>query len=155
MKWKRRHRDLATRFWALVEKSAGCWLWKGGRVPAGYGIFGISFRVQSYAHRFSYELCIGPIPDGLFVLHSCDNPPCVNPEHLWVGTMQDNHDDMIAKGRMLRGSQRPLAKLDEQKVKLIKDAIAAGMELKLISEEFHVSASTISKIKRGLIWKHV
>jgi hypothetical protein len=80
----------------------GCWEWKGGKMKNGYGRFGIAKGQIVFAHRYSYEAKHGPIPPGLFVLHSCDNPGCVNPSHLSVGTHADNMQDMRAKGR-----QRP------------------------------------------------
>lgn len=87
-------------FWRKVDKGGSCWNWTGG-TNGKYGCFGIVDRVV-YAHRHSYELANGPIPGGLFVCHNCpdgDNPFCVNPAHLFLGTHQQNMDDMIAKGR--------------------------------------------------------
>lgn len=87
------------RFWERVNKQPdGCWLWTGTTNLRGYGILARNNTMQ-LAHRFSYELHKGVIPDGMFVCHSCDNPPCVNPDHLWLGTNADNVSDMVAKGR--------------------------------------------------------
>lgn len=103
---------LPVRFWAKVAKSDGCWEWTGPRLPRGYGVIRADGR-QTYAHRVSWLLHFGPIPDRAFVLHHCDNPPCVNPAHLWVGSQADNVRDMIAKGRArytnhARGDQHPV-----------------------------------------------
>lgn len=98
------------RFWAKVDRSGGpdaCWIWRGCVSGRGYGRLKWGSRVPTRAHRVAYELAFGPIPDGLYVLHRCDVPACVKTEpdarfpngHLWLGTAQDNTDDMIAKGR--------------------------------------------------------
>lgn len=105
-KWVRGHSPDPTdeqRFWQNVDKSSvhnGCWNWMGHKCR-GYGKIRRGKKMV-LSHRFSYELANGPIPDGLFVCHSCDNPSCVNPTHLWVGTAKDNVADMVAKGRASR-----------------------------------------------------
>ena len=89
---------MTERFWAKVQKGGGCWLWTGARTSRGYG----SFRVTGYswsAHRLAYEFHWGPVPAGLHVLHRCDNPRCVRPAHLYVGTPSDNLADALARGR--------------------------------------------------------
>lgn len=93
-------RPLDERFWEKVVTSPdSCWLWTGAQSPRGYGAFVVSRGDVRTASRVSWELVNGPIPDGLWVLHRCDNPPCVNPDHLFLGTHQDNMDDMAQKGR--------------------------------------------------------
>jgi hypothetical protein len=86
------------RFWSKVQKSDACWIWAASRDDKGYGTFGFDGVVQK-AHRVAYQLSVGPIPDGAHILHSCDNPPCVNPAHLRVGTRSDNMRDKVARGR--------------------------------------------------------
>jgi len=100
---------IADRFWPKVDKNGSapehcpelgpCWVWTGAHVPWGYGQIGLTGRKNGRAHVVSWEMHNGPIPDGLWVLHKCDNPPCVRPDHLFLGTVQDNTADMIAKGR--------------------------------------------------------
>lgn len=90
------------RFWAKVLKvEGGCWEWQATRIKAGYGHINIGGRILR-AHRVSYELAQSPIPDGLCVLHKCDNRPCVNPDHLFLGTKKDNFWDAVQKGRLSR-----------------------------------------------------
>ena len=91
-------------FWNRVRKEQGCWVWRGRRTRFGYGQF--EFRGRTWvAHRLAWTLLRGTIPDGLCVCHICDNPPCVNPEHLFVTTYQGNSDDMVRKERQARGFQ--------------------------------------------------
>lgn len=93
------------RFWAKVEKGPGCWLWTGAKNSRGYGQTASGLKGKSkLAHRASYEHFYGPIPDGLYVLHRCDVPHCVNPQHLFVGTAADNMQDAVRKGRALVGA---------------------------------------------------
>ena len=91
--------DVEGRFWSKVDRSAdGCWPWRGCRGRDGYGAVTIGGR-KLRAHRYSYSICVGPIPSGLLVLHSCDNRVCVNPAHLSVGTQKDNMRDCVERGR--------------------------------------------------------
>jgi hypothetical protein len=91
-------RSAADRFWSKVEKSDECWKWTAGKHNAGYGVFWEKGRFYK-AHRWSWERERGPIPDGLNLLHKCDNPACVRPDHLFLGTQKDNVNDMVSKGR--------------------------------------------------------
>ena len=93
-----RERTVQERFWNKVNKSDGCWEWSAGRLDSGYGRFRLDGRML-VASRVAYSLTFGAIPDGLSVLHSCDNPPCVNPKHLRTGTRSENMQEMVARGR--------------------------------------------------------
>jgi len=141
------------RFWSRVEKTDSCWLWTG-RVKSAkkpYGGFDIEGR-KVRAHRFSYELHFGPIPDGLCVCHTCDNPRCVNPDHLWLGTHQDNLADMVAKGRQARGSGNGKAKLTEADVLAIR---ASSLGQRKLGRIYGVTPQAISHIVHRKRWKHV
>lgn len=94
--------DTATRFWSKVEKTEGCWLWHGATFRRGYGAFQLNGKPHK-AHRIAYELTYGPIPASLFCCHTCDNPSCVRPDHLWLGTNAENLRDRDRKGRARTG----------------------------------------------------
>ena len=111
--------------------------------------------VSKSAHRYSWELHIGPIPNGICVLHSCDNRRCVNPAHLFLGSKFDNAQDAARKGRMQRGADRPLARLTEAKVREIRWRRAAGVTMNVLAIRFGVSRQTISNVVARRAWKHV
>lgn len=126
----RKIRPIATRFWSHVDRTTtpdGCWLWTASTTREGYGQIGSTGKNKKrlLAHRLSWELHNGPIPDGLFILHNCpgaDNPACVNPAHLRPGTAQQNMDDMVAKGpsgRVVNG--KTLKVFQAARVRLIED----------------------------------
>lgn len=147
-------------FWENVgaPNKRGCREWKKSLMKSGYGQ--VRRRGKTYTtHRFSYLLTHGVIPDGLCVLHKCDNRKCCNPDHLFLGTHQDNHDDMIAKGRKRwtpsLGSKQVAAKLREEDVIVIRDKLASGERGKDVAAQFGVSPSAVSLIKRGKGWRHV
>jgi len=91
------------RFWSRVQKTEGCWTWMAGRTPFGYGKVAF-YRCNLMTHRVAWGLVNGQIPEGMCVLHHCDNPSCVRPEHLFLGTLADNNADMVRKGRHMRGT---------------------------------------------------
>lgn len=155
-------KSLSERLWARVAKSDGCWEWQGYRTPQGYGVIGVGSRSEPESrttrlvHRVSWEIANGPIPEGLFVCHHCDNPPCVNPDHLFIGTHVDNVADRERKGRNVikHGSDQWNAKLTEDQVRAIhadtrkQDDIAAA---------YGISQSTVHRIKarKSGGWRHI
>lgn len=129
-----------------------CWEWVGCiNKRWGYGFIGIQ-TTNFKAHRVSYEYYKGKIPAGLLVCHSCDNRACVNPNHLFLGTQQDNMDDKVAKGRQTKGVNNALAKLNEQQV---MDIFNSPLKLQELADIYGVAFGTISKIKLGTRWKYL
>ena len=120
---RRRYRLPAEeRFWFSVQKSSACWLWEAAINPYGYGVFKVQNKVV-LAHRYSYELHLGKIPKGKLIMHSCDNPKCVNPEHLSVGTIDDNMADRQRKKRHASGERHGKAVLSKQDVDAIREMV--------------------------------
>ena len=145
-------------FWYYVEKKSvdECWLWKGALQSRGYGIF-TSQGQREYAHRFSFMLHHHRlIPEGLYVCHHCDNKKCVNPKHLFLGTPQDNSNDMVAKERQSRGSQKPRAKLTEIDVLEMRRLYHTGsFTYEQLSQLFGVSNSHAWSCVNRRFWKHI
>lgn len=137
------------RFWSKVLKTDSCWLWQGSICGVGYGHFGIDGHTKD-AHRLSWEMTRGPIPDGMRVLHNCpagDRRDCVNPDHLWLGTQADNIRDMWAKGR-------GRAKLTSRQVAEIRElAKHTSLSRRAIGLRYGVSKSSIQHILIGRNWK--
>ncbi|WFG54200.1 putative HNH endonuclease [Myxococcus phage Mx9] len=145
------------RFWRKVQKTEGCWEWQGGRQVTGYGIFGVPGRTTS-THRFSWELHNGPIPKGMLVCHRCDNPPCVRPDHLFLGTPSDNMVDKARKGRhnAPSGSEVWISKLTEADVRAIREKHAAGKAgFKRLAKEYGVTPMAIANVCYGTTWRHI
>jgi hypothetical protein len=142
-------------FWEKVRKGGpdDCWLWTGSTAYYGYGGIRAGGRGGALigTHRFSYILAYGPIPDGMRVLHRCDNPPCVNPAHLFLGTQKDNVADMVKKGRY----NGPFgAKLSPDDVREIRRIYKKGMGREL-ARKFNVCPSMINYIVTRKVWRHV
>lgn len=137
------------RFFRHVIKTQNCWLWKGATVR-GYGNFGVNGKTQ-YAHRYSYQLVNGPIPDEKDICHYCDNPICVNPAHLWCGSARENMHDASLKGRMVRGERHPSAKLSVSDVKQIR-ILSKQYSQVIISKMFGVSHQSINSIVNRETW---
>lgn len=129
-----------------IDKTGTCWLWTGTTNEYGYGIFLLPGEKPIRAHRYAYELWKGQIPEGRVVMHRCDNPPCVNPDHLDLGTKLDNNRDCAAKGRRPRGSGHWNSKLTPKQVEAIKADTRKHMD---IAHAYNVTQPTISRIKSG------
>ncbi len=144
------------RFWAKVVKRGPdeCWLWIGAIKSNGYGHLSRGRRGEGtvMAHRLSYKLHHGHIPEGMEICHRCDVRNCVNPRHLFVGTSADNHADMVAKGRELRGERNPQAKLTEAEVLAIRGSEQHSDEL---AQFYGVSREHVDRLRRGTSWAHL
>jgi hypothetical protein len=154
--------DDACRFWHKVKKTDGCWVWTAASAAPGgrgdnenRGRFYYLGRL-SVAPKVSWELSHGPIPKGLFVCHHCDNPICVRPEHLFLGTAADNMADMSAKGRhvagRMPGALNHKAKLREDQVIAIRND---SRRLSVVAADYGVSKNQIWLIRKGYAWKHL
>lgn len=154
---------LRSRFERRLTKSTepnGCWTWSYCCDDKGYGV--CSWIGEHFAHRVSYRIYIGPIPKGLFVLHKCDNPICVNPEHFFLGTQKQNCEDCVAKGRNSRGEVNGMTKLTTAQVEEIRSKYFSqqrytkgGYTQKNLAAEYGVYQGTISAIVKGKAWKHL
>jgi hypothetical protein len=145
------------RFWSKVDKSADCWLWTGAQKGGGYGAFRFEGKGE-LAHRVSYSLSYGPIPDGMLVCHTCDVKACVNPSHLFLGTHSDNMLDMVAKGRrfMPVGAQHSHAKLTREQVLAIRSAAEVlDVNASWLAKLFGVTRANVRAILTKQTWKHV
>ena len=149
-------------FWSRVDVPQDhreCWEWQGGRTSAGYGQFKAGGETY-YAHRYSCELHHGPIPQGMQALHSCDNPTCVNPGHLRIGSQLENMRDKMDRGRHWTG-ERPkgeghhAAKMTKDKVLAVRAAIRSGATRRELADRYDVSLSCIDGITSRRTWRHV
>jgi len=150
--------SMENRFKLKIEvQKDGCWKWLGYKNKSGYGSF--YALGETLAHRFSYRFYVGDIPKGLMVCHTCDNPSCVNPKHLWVGTSSDNQQDCVNKGRARRnspvGSKNGLSKLTEANIIRIRGLKEKGWSQKKIAEEYAIHQTNIHYILSGKTWSHV
>lgn len=163
---------LSERFWSKVDirGSDDCWEWKSGkRKGKGYGAFLFNGK-NELAHRIAWILAFDGVPEGIYVLHRCDNPGCVNPKHLFLGTHQDNMEDMVAKNRQASGDRQGLsadptkaargerhgrATITEDQAKAIKSYGWQGCRASNISIFMDIDQQVVSKILRGRTWKHI
>lgn len=142
--------------WQVTD--SGCWEWSAARTAAGYGELRYE-RTTVRAHRLAYEAWVGTIPDGQVVRHKCDNPPCINPDHLETGTQRDNMRDMSERGRHgktgAKGSTNGQAKLTEQQVRDILIRCQTERSNIVIANDYGVHKGTIKSIRARRFWKHV
>ena len=161
---QRTGKSIGERFMDNVKKSIeGCWEWTGGiRGPSGYGSICVTKRFAGTktersvgAHRLSYEMHVDDIPPGLFVCHKCDNPKCVRPGHLFLGTNQENQEDAARKGRSNMGVRHHFAKLDPDKVRDIRRRHAAGETKAALARAFGVHKKTMKAVVERTKWRFV
>lgn len=151
--------DPETRFWLQVRKKPGCWTWLGCLNKDGYGVIRVNGERPS-AHRYSWMIHFGEIPEGIQVLHHCDNPSCVRPDHLFLGTIQDNVDDCMRKGRdkSAPGESNYGAVLTEEQVLEIRRRYKPKCKKnggKALGKLFGVDAEQIYRICSGKSWRHI
>ena len=148
----------ALRFWAKVDRGYGCWTWCGAKNPHGYGKLNVKGRTIS-AHRFAYEHTFGPIENRyVFVCHSCDNPSCVRPDHLFLGSRRENMADMVKKGRwnihgprqMRKGENHPHARLSDDQIRQMKQLRSTGASYAAIGTRFGASTSATYQSLKGI-----
>lgn len=157
--WRFQKLPLPDRFWSRVDKlnsQNGCWLWTGYCGDYGYGEIGINRKVE-YTHRYSWIIKNGPIPVGLFVLHSCDNPPCCNPDHLFLGTHKKNMEDCRSKGRNFtpRGEANGRTRLKNKDILKIRALYDSGVRVIDVARGMNVSFICAYYIVKRATWRHL
>lgn len=151
---KRNTPHVGGRLMKLVDKTPTCWNWTGVKDKQGYGEIRDYYK-KKRAHRVSWEIHIGPIPDGMCICHKCDNKLCINPDHLFLGTLQDNNRDRDSKGRNTKGEQQPAHKLTDDLVLAIRRAVKNGVTQSSIAKTLGISKPTINCAVNGKTWRHI
>jgi Helix-turn-helix domain of resolvase len=137
-----------------MDPNSGCWLWCACLTSTGYGKIGRSKKEgPGLAHRESYRCFVGDLSEEDCVLHRCDTPACVNPNHLFLGSRSDNASDMVGKGRQYRGSRHWSAKIDESDVENIRSFYSNGSKVEDLAKAFDISESSIYRITSGAGWR--
>jgi len=158
--------EMKRRFWAKVNKTDTCWLWTAAKIGGGYGYFAVlpknetrgwnSGSICKAAHRVSWIMHNSNIPEGLLVLHKCDNPSCVNPAHLFLGTFRDNSTDMVRKGRQAKGEDNGGGvKLTNKSVKEIRILNKMDFSHATVAKLYGVSRTLVKRIIKRQLWKHI
>lgn len=146
--------DAIERLHFAADVTTGCWLWNGELSYQGYGLSYWAGKPQR-AHRLSWKIFNGPIPEGEWVLHRCLSRRCINPDHLYLGDHRANMADMVAQGHSLKGEKHGAAKLTEENVREIKRLFAKGIPNTRLGRMFGVATNTIRRIRIGRNWAHV
>lgn len=149
----------------FCEPNTGCFIWTASVTQKGYGKLGVEGGAFRLAHRVAWELFVGPIPDGLWVLHKCDNPPCVNIDHLYLGTNSDNMRDCVARGRftqgwkLMKGKPHPIHGERHRRARLNDEAVysirASRLDSLTLARQFNVTRPTIHAVRQERTWKHL
>ncbi len=148
--------EIKERFWNKVRKTPYCWIWKAGLNSSGYGQFYATGFKERRAHRFSFLMTFGRLPQKISVLHTCDNPKCVNPFHLFLGTQKDNLLDMNKKGRNIKGELCHQSKLTKKDVLKIRKLYASKKHSQsMLGRMFRVTRESIRDIVNRKNWKHL
>lgn len=156
-------KDASERFWSKVKKTSHCWEWTASKFHHGYGCFGVKVKDRKpykvrYAHRVAWEMENGPIQNGLFVLHKCDNRACVRVDHLFLGTQKENMADAAAKKRMRSiprfGEANPFSKISENSVRRIR-IIGKDLSQQKIGVALGVTQTAVGHILRGNVWRGI
>lgn len=147
--------NILNRFTTKIEKTPTCWIWKGSKFSSGYGEF--RFEDERRAHRVSWLLFRGKIPKGIHILHKCDVKDCVNPEHLFLGTHQDNMRDMVKKGRrpQILGTRHGMSKLTEKDILMIRKLNTKSVSRLDIAKRFNITKENVGYIIRRVTWNHI
>lgn len=146
--------DIKKKFWSYIniKDKDDCWEWQKSTNSRGYGIICIGNKKRESSHRYAYRITHGEIPEGLLVLHHCDNKKCCNPKHLYIGTYKDNSNDAIGRDRQAKGESHGNHKLTENQVSEIRTSLLDCNELSL---KYKVTKGVIYRIKNYKSWKHV
>lgn len=137
-----------------INHDSKCWEWIGHKDSDGYG--SITFKYKTIkSHRESYKIFNGEIPKNLSVLHRCDNPSCINPDHLFLGNQSDNHKDMVSKKRHGFGERNGMSKLTTAQARKVKNMLKFGFKATEISKKLNLTYSSVQKICKGIRWKHI